>query len=116
MGAYIKAANTSDFQNGVKRKVIVQGKEIMLAMSGNKYFAIDNRCPHMAGDLSAGTLEGLVITCPRHGSQFDITDGHNVRWMKGSGLMSSALKAVSSSKPVKSYKVKVEGADIMIEI
>jgi 3-phenylpropionate/trans-cinnamate dioxygenase ferredoxin subunit len=70
----------------------------------------------MGGDLSAGMLEGTTITCPRHGSQFDITDGHNFRWMKGSGLMSAALKSLSSSKPVRSYKVKVDGDAIMVEV
>ena len=116
MGTYVKAANTGELQNGSTKKVNVQGQEIMLARVGDKYYAIDNRCPHMAGDLSAGTLAGTIITCPRHSSQFDITDGHNVRWMKGSGLLSAALKAISSSKSVKSYKVNVEGDAVMIEI
>jgi 3-phenylpropionate/trans-cinnamate dioxygenase ferredoxin component len=116
MGTYVKAANTSEIKTGSMLKVNVQGQEIILAKVGDNYFAIDNRCPHMGADLSEGNLEGLIITCPRHGSQFDITDGHNVRWMKGSGLMSTALKAFSSAKPVKSYKVKVEGDTVMIEI
>jgi len=116
MGTYVKAANTADLENGAKKKLSVQGREIMLAKAGGAYFAIDNRCPHMGGDLSEGTLEGVIITCPRHGSQFDIMDGHNVRWMKGSGLMSKAFNSISSSKPVKSYKVKVEGDAVMIEI
>jgi 3-phenylpropionate/trans-cinnamate dioxygenase ferredoxin subunit len=116
MGTYVKAANTSEIENGSKKKVNVQGQEIILAKVGGNYYAIDNRCPHMGAELSEGKLEGLVITCPRHGSQFDITDGHNVRWMKGSGLMSAALKAISSSKPVKSYKVKVEGDSVMVEL
>jgi 3-phenylpropionate/trans-cinnamate dioxygenase ferredoxin subunit len=116
MGTYVKAANTGEFQNGSKKKVNVQGQEIMLAMVAGNYYAIDNRCPHMGGDLSAGTLEGTVITCPRHASQFDITDGHNIRWMKGSGFLSAALKAVSSARPVKSYQVKVEGDTVMVEV
>lgn len=116
MGTYVKAGSTGEFQNGSKQKVNVQGQEIMLARVGDNYYAIGNRCPHMAGDLAAGKLEGTIITCPRHASRFDITDGHNVRWMKGSGLMSTALKALSSSKPVRSYKVKVEGDAILVEV
>jgi 3-phenylpropionate/trans-cinnamate dioxygenase ferredoxin component len=116
MGTYIKAANTGDLKNGITKKVNVQGQDIMLAMSGGSYFAIDNRCPHMAGDLSAGKLEGLIITCPRHGSQFDITNGNCIRWMKGSGLVSKAFNAISSSKAVKSYKVKVEGDNVLVEL
>ncbi|MGD0794909.1 MAG: Rieske 2Fe-2S domain-containing protein [Dehalococcoidales bacterium] len=116
MGTFVKAANTSEFQGINKKKVEVQGEEIMLAKVGDSYYAIANRCAHMAGDLSAGTLEGTVITCPRHGSQFDITDGHNVRWLGGPGLVPALLKPFSSAKPVKSYKVKVEGDAVMVEV
>jgi 3-phenylpropionate/trans-cinnamate dioxygenase ferredoxin subunit len=116
MGTYVKAGNTGELQSGSKKKVTVEGQEIMLARVGDSYYAIANTCPHLGGDLSAGTLEGKVITCPRHASQFDITDGHNIRWTSGSGIMSAAFKAFSSAKPVKSYKVKVEGGAVMVEV
>jgi 3-phenylpropionate/trans-cinnamate dioxygenase ferredoxin subunit len=116
MGTYVKAANTGDLPSGGKIKVSLDGREIMLARVDDSFYAIDNRCPHMAGDLSAGSLEGRIITCPRHGSQFDISDGHNVRWMKGSGLMPAAFKTLGSVKPVKSYPVRVEGDAVMVEI
>ncbi len=116
MGTYIKAATTGEFQNGSKKKVNLQGQDIMLARVGDKYYAIDNRCPHMEGDLAAGNLEGTIITCPRHGSQFDVTDGHNIRWMKGSGLATAMGKALKSPRPVLTFKVKVEGDAIMVEV
>jgi 3-phenylpropionate/trans-cinnamate dioxygenase ferredoxin subunit len=116
MGTFVKAASTGEFEGINKKKVSVQGQEIMLAKVGGNYYATANACPHMKGDLSAGTLEGTVITCPRHGSQFDVTDGHNVRWLKGQGLTTTVLKAFSSAKPVKSFKVRVEGDNIMVEV
>jgi 3-phenylpropionate/trans-cinnamate dioxygenase ferredoxin subunit len=116
MGTYVIAAKTSEFQNGSKKKVSVQGQEIMLARVGDKYYAIGNRCAHMGGDLSAGKLEGTTITCPRHGSQYDIRDGHNIRWMTGSGLIVAMNKVVKSPRGVSSYKVKVEGDAVMIEV
>ena len=41
--------------------------------------AIADRCPHAGASLSGGTLDGAVLTCPRHGSQFDVTTGERVR-------------------------------------
>lgn len=41
--------------------------------------AVADRCPHAGATLSEGELEGTVLTCPRHGSQFDVTDGSRVR-------------------------------------
>lgn len=37
--------------------------------------AVADVCPHAGATLSTGELEGTVITCPRHGSQFDVRDG-----------------------------------------
>ena len=52
----------------------------------------------MGGKLSQGKLEGTAVTCPRHGSQFDLTDGRVVRWLKESGLVYSvAPDPVASS-------------------
>jgi 3-phenylpropionate/trans-cinnamate dioxygenase ferredoxin subunit len=116
VGNYVKAGSTGEFQNGSHKKVNVQGREIMLARVGDNYYAIGNRCPHMGGDLAAGKLEGTIITCPRHASQFDVTDGHNVRWMKGSGPATALGKIIKSPRPVLTYKVKVEGDAIMVEV
>ena len=116
MGNYVEAGRTSDLQDGNKKKITIQGQEIMLARVGDKYYAVQNRCSHMSGDLSAGTLEGTVITCPRHGSQFDITDGHNVRWMRGSGLAATIGKAVKSPRPIRAYNVKITGDIVLVEV
>lgn len=41
--------------------------------------AIADRCPHAGATLSAGESEGTVITCPGHGSRFDIRTGERLR-------------------------------------
>jgi len=46
---------------------------------GGALHAIVDRCPHAGASLCEGALEGDVITCPRHGSQFCVTDGSRVR-------------------------------------
>lgn len=116
MASYIEIGKAGDLPDGGKKKVEVQGQEIMLARVGDKYYATGDRCAHMGGDLSMGTLEGTIITCPRHGSQFDITDGHNVRWMRGSGLAAAVGKVIKSPRGIPTYNVKVQGDIISIEI
>jgi nitrite reductase/ring-hydroxylating ferredoxin subunit len=46
---------------------------------GNRFLACADRCPHAGATLSEGEIEGSVVTCPRHGSQFDVTTGQRVR-------------------------------------
>ncbi len=70
----------------------------------------------MGENLSQGKLEGTVVTCPRHGSQFDLVDGRVIRWLKGSGLVEMIGRALKSPKPLATYNVKVTGDIILIKI
>lgn len=53
---------------------------------GNRLFACADRCPHAGATLSQGELEGAVLTCPRHGSQFDVRTGERLRGPADIGL------------------------------
>jgi 3-phenylpropionate/trans-cinnamate dioxygenase ferredoxin component len=116
MANYIKVGITADFKDGTKKKVDAGGQEIMLARVGINYYAIANRCPHLNGDLSLGSLEGTIITCPRHHSQFDLKNGQVIKWTNWSGPVKAISEMVKSPRPVKTYKVKVEGNDISVEV
>lgn len=115
-GKFIEAANTSAFSEGTKKKIILSGHEIMLTRIGGNYYAIANRCPHLGGDLSNGKLDGTIITCPRHGSQFDITSGKIIKWTNWPGPIRTLSEVVKAPQQVKTYRVKVEGDKIFIEI
>jgi len=115
MSKYTEVAKIEELKSGTMKMVMAEGREILLARVGDKYFATDNRCPHMKGDLSHGKLEGTVVTCPRHGSQFDITNGQVVRWLEG-GLMSKLGGILKTPKALTVYNLKVENGKILVEI
>ncbi len=115
MGNLVEVGKTSEFVAGVMKEVTTQGREILLARVGDKYYAADNRCPHMGGKLSRGKIEGTIVTCPRHGSQFDLRDGRVVRWLKGSGLMSKIGKVLKSPRLLSMYNVSIKDGKILIE-
>jgi 3-phenylpropionate/trans-cinnamate dioxygenase ferredoxin subunit len=116
MGTFVPVAKTNELADGGMKEVEVRGHELLIALVKGKYYATDNRCLHMGGNLAQGKLEGTVVTCPRHGSQFDLRDGHAVRWLKGSGLLSSVTKTLKGDKSLATYKVKAEGGSILVEI
>ncbi len=116
MSKFVEVARINELKDGTTKEVMVQGHEIFLAKVGDKYYATDNRCPHMGGKLTLGKLEGTIVTCRRHGSQFDLSDGRTVRWLKGSGLLSMVGKALKSPKPLATYDVKVKDDKVMIWI
>lgn len=72
---YFEVARITDLQADTMIKVRHDKCEILLAFVGGAYYALNNRCPHMGGSLADGRLEGTTVTCPRHGSSFDIRTG-----------------------------------------
>ena len=115
MGKFIEIGKSGDLVEGTMGEVVVEGRKILLARTGDRYYAADNRCPHMGATLSEGNLEGVVVTCPRHGSQFDLSNGSVVRWLRISGLISRVSKALKPPRPLVTYNVKVEDDRVLIE-
>ncbi|WAI00546.1 Rieske (2Fe-2S) protein [Methanogenium organophilum] len=116
MSEFIEVFTTTDIQDGAMKKGIIGDREILIARVGDRYYAADNRCPHMGGDLSSGTLTETVVTCPRHHSQFDLRSGTAIRWTDWSGIKLSVAKFVKSPRTLKTHEVKVEGESILVKL
>ena len=43
-----------------------------------RVFALADRCPHKGGPLSQGIVPGDTVTCPLHGWNIGLDDGHAV--------------------------------------
>jgi len=114
--SFVEIGVKNEFIDGHMKMASVSGREILIARVGDNYYAADNRCPHMGGNLSQGKLKGTVVTCPRHHSQFDLTDGHVIRWTDWSGLKLSLSKLLKSPRPLKVYEVKVDGEKILADL
>ncbi len=70
-----KAIEVTAVPKGAMRSIMIGGKEIMVVNVGGNLYALDNKCTHMGGPLAKGKLDGFVVTCPWHGSQFDVRTG-----------------------------------------
>jgi len=58
---------------------------------GSRLYAVEDRCPHAGATLSDGEVEGSIVTCPRHGSQFDVCSGERVRGPADDALRTFAV-------------------------
>ena len=45
---------------------------------GGNFCATQARCTHRGGQLIQGKLDGSTVTCPLHGSQFNVCSGGRV--------------------------------------
>ena len=106
---YLEVGKTGEITEGTMKACIAQGKDILVANYGGKYYAIGGKCTHVGGDLSKGKLDGKIVTCPKHGSKFDITTGESI-----SGPKIGFLKLKTKNEP--SYEVKIEGDSIKVNI
>jgi nitrite reductase/ring-hydroxylating ferredoxin subunit len=57
--------------------------------------ATEAKCTHRQGPLGKGTLEGSTVTCPWHGSQFNVCTG--------------AVLRGPATQPLRTYSVTIEG-------
>lgn len=57
-------------------RVDVDGEPVLLtATEDSRLCAIAARCTHLGGPLEDGERSGNIVTCPWHGSQFDLCSG-----------------------------------------
>lgn len=103
------AAKVAELEQEAKKKVTVEGMDILIVRYQGAYYAVDNTCPHMGGSLYDGNLEDRYVACPKHGSVFDVVSGEVHQ--PGKILMFKV-----NPKPLKKFPVKVDGDNLMIEM
>jgi 3-phenylpropionate/trans-cinnamate dioxygenase ferredoxin component len=91
----------ADLQPGQIKLLQLDGQGIALYNVGGTFLATADECTHRAGPLSEGDLEGTIVTCPFHGSRFDVTTG---KVMRG-----------PAEKPVQTFRVVRDGEIVRVE-
>lgn len=92
----------ADVPEGGAKCVTANARPLALFKVQGKVYCVDNRCTHVGGPLCRGRLSAFVVTCPLHGSRFDVRTGQ--------------LVGPPARLPVSSYPVEVEGDRVWAEI
>ncbi len=85
----------ADVPSGQIRTVQVDGEEAAVYNVDGAFHATSNACTHTGGPLSEGDLAGKIVTCPLHGSQFDVT--------------TCAVLEGPADEPLRCYRVTIGG-------
>lgn len=107
-----KVCDVQDVPEGTMKGFTVKYAYILLANVGGNFYAVTAVCPHMGGYMPIGVLDGNIIKCPVHGSQYDVTTGKLVKDVP------FALRIVTGggSNDLKSYEVTVKDCSVFIDV
>jgi 3-phenylpropionate/trans-cinnamate dioxygenase ferredoxin subunit len=100
--AFLPIAAVSEVPPGEVRVFETDFERVAVCNVDGAFYAIADVCTHDDGPLGEGTLDGASIMCPRHGALFDVRSG--------------AVLRPPAVVPVRTYPVKVEDGQILVEL
>ncbi|WP_068398017.1 non-heme iron oxygenase ferredoxin subunit [Kribbia dieselivorans] len=83
-------------------KAVIDGRDVAIVRTDEGVFAIDDTCTHANVSLSEGEVEGCLIECWLHGSQFDLRTGEP--------------RQLPATVPVAVHQVKVENGEVFVAL
>jgi len=84
------------------RAVQVGGHEIAVFNLGDRFLAIDGRCPHKGGPLADGIVSGATVVCPLHAWNVDLECGR-------------VTKPADAAACQRTYRTRVEEGVVLLE-
>jgi nitrite reductase/ring-hydroxylating ferredoxin subunit len=102
LGEYKKVCELSDVPPGTMHPVDLDGIRVMVVNVEGELYAVDRICTHETADLSTGFLIHSEVTCPLHLSRFDVKTG--------------TVQNPPATTPLRTYKLKVEGTSVFVQL
>jgi nitrite reductase (NADH) small subunit/3-phenylpropionate/trans-cinnamate dioxygenase ferredoxin subunit len=103
MSAFRTVCKVQDVPHG-EGKVIVLGRRIIAVFRvDDRFYAVDDVCPHMGASLAGGYVENDSVTCPWHAWRFRLSDGAWADNPRGTVRLSC-------------YSVRVDGDDLQVQL
>lgn len=98
---WVRIALCHDIPLREGRAVKVGNRDIAIFNLGDRFLAVDNRCPHKGGPLADGIVSGAAVVCPLHAWKISLETGE--------GANSS-----SASSCVETFRTRVEHGVILL--
>lgn len=95
---YTFVCKFDELEEGVPRRVEVEGVPVSLVMTERQVFAIHDVCSHSAVSLSEGEVDAFTVECWLHASRFDLRTGHPLD--------------PPATRPVPVYPVRIEDGSV----
>lgn len=100
--ALVKVGSLNDLAVGEMKKFQTEEMDIAVYRLEDGYYATTDLCSHAVASLTEGQLNGDIVTCPRHGGQFNVRTGKAIRF-----------PAFAS---IETYAVQIEKDEVYVEV
>lgn len=97
-----RVGKMTDVPSGSVVSFQVEGKQVAVANVDGRLFAFDDACTHRGCSLATGSLKGTSVTCPCHGSVFQVTDGSVING--------------PATRPLRTYEVQIVEGELSISL
>jgi nitrite reductase [NAD(P)H] small subunit len=102
-GKWIRIATLDSVPLREGRAAVIGDREIALFNLGDRYVAIDNRCPHRGGPLADGIVAATSVVCPLHAWKVCLESGTTER-------------PADARACVRTYPTRIEADTVWIEL
>lgn len=102
---FTRVCGVDEVAAGSSKRVDVAGHRLAVVRIGDDgWYVIGDECSHANYSLSEGEVwpDEYEIECPKHGSLFDVRTGEP--------------QSLPATKPVPTYAVRVDGADVEVDL
>ncbi len=79
MGDWVSVGTAGEVAAGEVNSYSIGERQVAVANVDGDLHAFDDLCTHQQCSLAEGDLDGTILECPCHGSQFDVTTGEAVQ-------------------------------------
>lgn len=101
MEGYIAVAAADELKPAQMKRIVVDGKRLLLCNSAGSLYCVDEMCSHEDYSLYLGCIKDGKIKCSLHGSYFNLATGQST--------------CEPADEPIKTYPVKIEAAQVWVK-
>jgi nitrite reductase (NADH) small subunit len=85
------------------RVATISNREVAIFNLGDRFLAVDNRCPHKGGPLCDGIVSGGAVVCPLHAWKVDLQTG-------------VVERPASTNACIQAYPTRLEGDVVLVRM
>jgi nitrite reductase (NADH) small subunit len=100
---WVKVTACDNIPRREGRALMLGDREIALFNLGDRFLAVENRCPHKGGPLSDGIVAGAAVVCPLHAWKLSLETG-------------AVQRPANEAACIRTYATRIEDGIVWIEL